>query len=67
MDPHSAARALLGMSKPREGYFKLGLKNLAQSRHLIEPELEPVQAPEPRIDLEAEPMEEGGGKIILKP
>ncbi|XP_030847583.1 nuclear cap-binding protein subunit 3-like isoform X1 [Strongylocentrotus purpuratus] len=58
MDPHSAARALLGMSKPREGYFKLGLKNLAQSRHLLEPE--PVQEPEPRIELESEPMEEGG-------
>nr|XP_054749204.1 nuclear cap-binding protein subunit 3-like [Lytechinus pictus] len=46
------------MSKPREGYFKLGLKNLAQSRHLIQQEQ--VQAPQPSVDQDPEPMEEGG-------
>lgn len=62
LDPHSAARALLGMSKPREGYFKLGLKNLAQSKHLVDPDpvSEPNQEPAAEPDLEPEPMEEGG-------
>ncbi|XP_072164517.1 uncharacterized protein [Diadema setosum] len=72
LDPHSAARALLGMSKPREGYFRLGLKNLAQCRHLIDEDQDPLDKAETdgklaaeqehsgEGDQEPEPMEEGG-------
>ena len=64
LDPHSAARALLGMSRPSQTYNILGPSLEQQNR--VQP-AEPVPAPSPppaprqEPEAEAEPMEEGEG------